>query len=197
MNTSLAMRARSSVPRAWRICLLLLLLAASAAAAAPSAQAKKPTPDEPVQVGAQVVVAPHAIPTPDGTGGAASIEGIDSVQGCGPYSCYLRCYGATTRNGEDGWSGHAYIYHDLSWCGWGAGGTIQWAGASQRYDFWGWFSFNYGQGPWWSGGCTESCGSIRDSGYLVTTWTSPWLAHTDTIYLHDTMYADGAITVSG
>ena len=185
---------------------LLAALAASclcavpiAAAAAPAAAAPtEPSPSVTTIVDEPTPISPLLLPKgglgtfPTKLSGPVVGRPGDSTLDCG--ACILTCWGATARNGSGDWSGHAYIYHHVTWCGNGA--QVIYGTASQSYDQAGWYNINSGYGPWWSGGCV-GCGSLTVTGYILWTWSTPLVnVHSSgTSYLNTTLYAYGGISV--
>lgn len=112
---------------------------------------------------------------------------------CG--ACITTCWSVVGRNGPSDWSGHAYIYNHLSWCGNGA--QVTYATTWQTYDQYGWYHVGTTYGPWWSGGCI-GCGSISSSGYMFWTESIPLIgmSHNGTTWLTVNAYAYGASTAT-
>jgi hypothetical protein len=185
---------------------LALLVAVPAAGAAPSSQ---PAPDPTAApVSAPVIVeAPHAIsvlqlPNIERTGGVeigtrpGSTKrggGVDPLS-CG--ACLNTCWSVTGRNGPSDWSGHAYIYTHVNWCGNGA--QVTYAAAWPTYDQSGWFRIGSTYGPWFSGGCI-GCGSLQTSAYMLWTESIPVLGidHNGTTWLKLNLTAWGGSSASG
>jgi hypothetical protein len=184
----------------------LLIGALSAAlAASPAVAGNGPGQEKKAPVFAGVpttslVSGPTRVAAADIPGGAAlasgSAEGGAAVKGvattsCG--ACILTCWSAVTRSGSADWSGHAWIFQYLYWCGNGA--VVTYAQASQSYEQDGWYYINGAYGPWWSGGCT-GCSNVRASGYILWDWRTPIISvhTTGTSWLNSTMWAYGGVT---
>ena len=186
----------------------LAALAATCLLAGPAAAAKPTPPPQaelaPAPSATTVVEAPTPIsPLDVRGGGVGALPG--NPAGGGPFvgpigtrtadcgACIVQCWGAETRGGSGDWSGHAYIYQHLNWCGNGA--QVTYASAWQSYDQAGWYQITSAYGPWWSDGCI-GCGSIRASGYILWSWSTPFVSihHYDTSWLNTTVYAWGGVS---
>lgn len=184
---------------------VLLAVAVAALAIVSNAGAKNspapsPSPSIETVVDAPTPLAPAQVPAggigefPGTTSrGAVAPSGLATAASGGCGACIVTCWGATTRAGSDDWSGHAWIYHHLSWCGNGA--VITYAYLGQTYDQAGWYSISGTYGPWWVGGCV-GCSSIAGYGYIMWNWTAPLIgvSHSGTSNLTSTMYAWGGLT---
>jgi hypothetical protein len=189
------------------VSLVLALALAPAAGAAPPDRTA-PDPAQPPAEAPTLVEAPHAISIlqlPDvkhggaesgmrpaastGKHGGGAVDPLD----CG--ACIVTCWSATGRNGPSDWSGHAYLYNHVSWCG--NGSRITYSSSWQSYDQSGWFRVDGGYGPWQSGGCA-GCASIAWSGYMTWTESIPLigLSHNGTTWLTVTLYAWGGSAAS-
>ena len=176
----------------------VLFVLVAALALAPAAAAKNPHDQtEPSSSIATVVAGPTKIAPSSVSGDVTRFAPSGAVAAassdCG--ACIVQCWGATVRNGPNDWSGHAYIYQHVSWCGNGA--QITSAGASQTYEQAGWYQLQAGYGPWFSGGCV-GCSSIAVSGYILWNWTAQLIgiSHSGTTNLTTTMYAYGGAGAS-
>ncbi|HET8527694.1 MAG TPA: hypothetical protein VFL60_02195 [Gaiellaceae bacterium] len=186
----------------------VLLAAPAATAAPPGGPAPDPAAD-PVSAPA-LVEAPHAISVlqlvdarrtgaveigtrPGTTRHVGGGGGVDPLS-CG--ACINTCWSVTGRNGPSDWSGHAYLYTHVNWCGNGA--QVTYAAAWPTYDQTGWFRIGNTYGPWFSGGCL-GCGSIRTSAYMLWTESIPVLGidHNGTTWLNIDLTAYGASSASG
>ena len=190
--------------------LFTILLAAVVAVPAASAKPSEPAPEPATPAVAPVLVeAPHAISVlelPDvgrtggietgtrpGTAKHGGAAGTVDPLSCG--ACITTCWGVTGRNGPSDWSGHAYIYDHLNWCGNGA--VVTYATSWQSYDQQGFFHIGSTYGPWWSGGGAGSS-YVRSTGYMLWTEDIPiiGLAHNGTTWLSVTGYAYGGSAAS-
>ena len=175
------------------LCAVPTAVAAAPAAAAPT----EPSPSVTTIVDEPTPISPALVPR----GGVGTLPtklsgpvvgkpGVSTLD-CG--ACIVTCWTATPRSGSGDWSGHAYIYHHLYWCGNGA--QVTYASAWQSYDQAGWYVIGQGFGPWFSGGCI-GCGSITVSGYIFWNWSSPLISvhHSGTSHLDSTMYAWGSLS---
>lgn len=122
--------------------------------------------------------------------------GVGAVKGAGTTSCGAcipTCWSAVARSGSADWSGHAWIFQYLYWCGNGA--VVTYGAVSQSYEQDGWYYINGAYGPWWSGGCT-GCSNLRASGYILWDWRTPLISvHTaGTSWLSSTMWAYGGVS---
>ena len=190
-----------------RTVLFTILLAALVAV--PAASAKPPTQPTPDPSAAPVVVeSPHAISVlqlPDAarnggieTGtkpGAAKHGGGGTVDPLSCGACITTCWSVTGRNGPSDWSGHAYVYNHLNWCGNGA--VVTYATSWQSYDQSGFFHIDSTYGPWWNGGGAGSS-YVRSTGYMLWSEKIPLIGldHNGTTWLSVTGYAYGGASVS-
>jgi hypothetical protein len=131
--------------------------------------------------------APGAGAISAGTAGATATSG-----GCGV--CLTQCWDATTRSGPSDWSGSVFIYQHLHWCG--NGYVVSYATVWQSYSQSGSYRLDSAYGPWWSGGCI-GCYTLRASGYILWSWSSPLISlpSSGTSHLDSTMYAYGIVTL--
>jgi hypothetical protein len=177
---------------------VLMALLLAALVSVPAAAAARPQPTAPAPSVTTVVVPVHVVPDvqafPGGlttaTAPHASAAAV-TAGSCG--ACLVTCWSTTTRSGPSDFTGHAFIYQHLSWCGNGA--QIVGAGVGQSYDQDGAYRITSSYGPSWSGGCV-GCGSIRASGYIFWSWTTPILSlpQNGTSHLDSTMYAYGGFS---
>jgi hypothetical protein len=192
---------------------VLFTILFAALVAVPAATAAPPTEPTPEQAAAPVatptiVEAAHAIsvlelPDLKRLGGVelGTRPGVTKRNGGGvdPLSCGAcinTCWSVVGRNGPSDWSGHAYIYDHVSWCGNGA--QVTYSSAWQSYDQSGWFRIGNTYGPWNSGGCL-GCASLRWSGYMLWSESIPVLGieHNGTTWLNIYLTAYGASSASG
>jgi hypothetical protein len=179
----------------------LLIATLAAALAAPSALAgngpgqEKKAPSRPGETVPTLVSGPTPIARaeiPDGgiATAAVSKDGLLSPN-CG--ACIPTCWSAVTRAGSADWSGHAYIFQHLYWCGNGA--VVTYATVWQSYEQDGWYYINGAYGPWWSGGCA-GCSNVGASGYILWDWRTPIISvhTTGTSYLDTTVWAWGGVS---
>jgi len=191
---------------------VLFTILFAALVAVPAATAAPPTEPTPEQAAAPVatptiVEAAHAIsvlelPDVKRLGGVelGTRPGVTKRNGGGvdPLSCGAcinTCWSVVGRNGPSDWSGHAYIYDHLNWCGNGA--VVTYATSWQSYDQQGFFHIGSTYGPWWSGGGAGSS-YVRSTGYMLWTEDIPiiGLAHNGTTWLSVTGYAYGGSAAS-
>ena len=112
---------------------------------------------------------------------------------CG--ACIEQCWYALARTGPSDWSGHAWLYQAVWWCGNGA--WITYGAAGQSIDQAGWYRIDGQYGPWFSaGGLGQYALSV--TGYMTWIWTSPFIgwSHSDTNWITTTVYAYGGASVS-
>jgi hypothetical protein len=150
-----------------------------------------PPPGEPVTtlVEGPTPVSPADVPA----GGVAFRPPAKSFGTADCGACIVQCWGATTRSGSSDWSGHAYIYQHLVWCGNGA--IVTYGQVSQSYEQAGWYVITATYGPWWSGGCL-GCSNLQASGYILWDWRTPLVnVHSSgTSWLNTTVWAYGGVS---
>jgi hypothetical protein len=184
----------------------LLIATVAAALAAPAALAgngpgqEKKAQSRPAEVAPTLVSGPTPIAPADVPGGGIG-TGAEAFSGggnepalspaCG--ACIETCWSGVARAGSADWSGHAYIYQHLYWCGNGA--VVTYATVWQSYEQDGWYYINAAYGPWWSGGCA-GCSNVRASGYIMWDWRTPIISvhTTGTSWLNSTMWAWGGVS---
>ena len=173
------------------------VLAASPALAGTGPGQEKKAPPSGVSV-TTLVSGPTPVAAPDvpqggialGSAGGGAGKGAGTTS-CG--ACIVTCWSGVARAGSADWSGHAWIFQHLYWCGNGA--VVTYATVWQTYEQDGWYYINGAYGPWWSGGCT-GCSNLRASGYILWDWRTPIVpVHTTgTSYLNSTMWAYGGVS---
>jgi hypothetical protein len=188
---------------------ILLATLVAALVALPAAAAKPPTKPAPDPSATPAIVEPaHPISVlelPDvartggvefGTKPGATKQGGGGVDPLSCGACIVTCWGVTGRNGPSDWSGHAYIYTHVDWCGNGA--QLTYGTAWSSYDQSGWFRIGNTYGPWWSSGCV-TCSSATATGYMLWTESIPVIGvdHNGTTWLNVHVNAYGGSSASG
>jgi hypothetical protein len=112
---------------------------------------------------------------------------------CG--ACIEQCWYVMSRSGSSDWSGHAWIYQQVYWCGNGA--WITSGSYGQWIDQSGWYEVTGQYGPWQVGGGVGAY-DLTVAGYITWNWRSPFIGynHSDTSWLHTTVYAYGGANAS-
>jgi hypothetical protein len=175
------------------VVLAAVLAAPSALAGNGNGQPDKQALPPPAETVTTLVSGPTPVSPADVPGGGTAFKPPAKSYGTDCGACIVQCWGATTRSGSSDWSGHAYIYQYLVWCGNGA--VITYGQASQSYEQAGWYVLSAAYGPWWSGGCI-GCSSLRASGYILWDWRTPLVSvhSSGTSWLNTTVWAWGGVS---